>query len=172
MSDPISIPFPSMLEQSQSMTSVSCGRIVHKNTSHVTHGQEVSKSSFVHDASTGLSTEISREQVVMDNNGDSAAMSLGVLHESSNGIKTIQPVINTTPTATTFTSLDSESVYNLTLDGSISWDSDDASLYLSSNKAFRFRYVESDGVSPSRLALEGLDENTGVYLPKVEFSSD
>ena len=172
MSDPFSIPYPSMLEQSQSMTSVSCGRIVHKNTSHVTHGQEVSKSSFVHDASTDLSTEISREQVVMDNTGDSASMSLGVLHEFPNGVKTIQPVINTTPVATTFSSLDSESVYNLTLDGSISWDSDDASLYLSSNKAFRFRYVESDGLSPSRLALEGLDENTGAYLPKVEFSSD
>jgi hypothetical protein len=37
-----------------------------------------------------------------------------------------------------------------------------ASLYLSSNKAFRFRYVESDGISPSRLVLEGLDESTEV----------
>ena len=170
MSDPISIPYPSML--SQSMTSVSCGRIVHRNTSHVTAGLEVSKASYVHDASTDLSTEISREQVVMDPTGESASMSLGVLHEFNDGVKTIQPVITTTPTATVVSSLDSDSVYNLTLDGSISWDSDDASLYLSSNKAFRFRYVESDGFSPSRLVLEGLDESTGVYLPKVEFTSD
>ena len=171
MSDPISIPYPSMLEQSESMTSVSCGRIVHRNTSHVTAGLEVSKASYVHDSSTNLSTEISREQVVMDPTGDSASMSLGVLHESG-GIKTIQPVITTTSAATIVTSLDSDSVYNLTLDGSISWDRDDACLYLSSNKAFRFRYVESDGLSPSRLVLEGLDESTGVYLPKVEFTSD
>ena len=171
MSDPISIPYPSMVEQSQAMTSVSCGRIVHKNTSNVALGLQVSKASYVHDALTDLSTEISREEVVMDPTGDSASMSLGVLHESG-GVKTIQPVITTTPAATTVTSLDSDSVYNLTLDGSISWDTDDASLYLSSNKAFRFRYVESDGISPSRLVLEGLDEDTGVYLPKVEFSTD
>lgn len=171
MSDPISIPYPSLLEQSQSMTSVSCGRLVHKNTSHVTVGQEVSKAAYVHDASTNLSTEICREEVVMDPTGNSASMSLGVLHESG-GIKTIQPVISTTAAATIITSLDSDSVYNLTLDGSISWDRDDASLYLSSNKAFRFRYVESDGYLPSRLVLEGLDESTGVYLPKVEFTSD
>lgn len=172
MSDPISLPYPSMLEQSQSMTSVSCGRIVHKNTSNVTLGQEVSNASYVHDPSTDLSTEISREQVVMDPTGDAASMSLGVLHEFSNGIKTIQPVITTTSNSTTVTSLDSESVYNLTLDGSISWDTDDASLYLSSNKAFRFRFVESNGTAPSRLVLEGLDENNNVYLPKVEFSTD
>lgn len=159
-----------MVEQTQFMTSVSCGSIVHKNTSLVQHGEEVSKSSFVHDATTDVSTEISRDQVVMESGG--ASMSLGVLHEFHNGIKTIQPVINTTSAGTTFSSLDSDSVYNLTLDGSISWDSDDASLYLSSNKAFRFRYVETDGLSPSRLVLEGLDEDTGAYLPKVEFSSD
>lgn len=171
MSEPISLPYPSMIDQSQLMTSVSCGRIVHRNTSHVTAGLEVSKASYVHDTSTNLSTEISREQVVMDPAGNSASMSLGVLQEFSDGIKTIQPVITTTPAATTVTSLDSSAVYNLTLDGSISWDSDDACLYLSSNKAFRFRYVESDGLSPSRLVLEGLDESTQMYLPKVEFSS-
>lgn len=172
MSDPLSIPYPSMLQQSESLTSVSCGRIVHRNTNHVTLGQEVSKASYVHDTATDLSTEVSRDQVVMDATGTSASMSFGVLHEASNGIKTIQPIVTTTSSATTVSTIDSESVYNLTLDGSISWDSDDASLYLSANKAFRFRYVESDGLSPSRLVLEGLNETTGVYLPKVEFSTD
>lgn len=162
-----------MIEQSQAMTSVSCGSIIHKNTSHVTLGQQVSKASYVHDTLTGLSTEISREEVVMDPTGDSASIALGVLHDSG-GIKTIQPVITATPASTIVTSLDPSSVYvyNLTLDGSISWDTNDASLYLSSNKAFRFRYVESNGISPSRLVLEGLDEGTGVYMPKVEFSTD
>lgn len=172
MSDPLSIPYPSMLQQSQQLTSVSCGRIVHRNTSHVTLGQEVSRASYVHDTSTDLSTEICRDQVVMDPTGDSASMSLGVLHESSEGIKTIQPIVTTTSAATTLSSIDADSVYNLTLDGSISWNSDDASLYLSANKAFRFRYVESDGLNSSRLVLEGLNESTGVYLPKVEFSTD
>lgn len=172
MSDPISLPYPSMLEQSQSMTSVSCGKIVHKNTSNVANGQEFSNASYVHDPSTDLSTQISREQVIMDPTGDASSLSLGVIHEFSSGIKTIQPVITTTSRATTVSSLNSESVYNLTLDGSISWGTDDASLYLSSNKAFRFRFVESNGTAPSRLVLEGLNENTGVYLPKVEFCTD
>ena len=172
MSDPLSVPYPTVLEQSQSLTSTSCGRIVHKNANYVAFGQEVSKASYVHDISTNTSTEIARDQVVMDPTGDSATMSLGVLHESVSGVKTIQPIISTNSAATTLSSLESDRVYNLTLDGSISWDSDDACLYLSSNKAFRFRYVESDGVFPSRLVLEGLDEASGVYLPKVEFSTD
>ena len=170
MSDPLSVPYPTVLDQSQSLTSTSCGRIVHKNANFVTLGQEVSKASYVHDTSKNTSTEIARDQVVMDPTGDSATISLGVLHD--NGVKTIQPIISTNSAATTLSSLDSDSVYNLTLDGSMSWDTDDACLYLSSNKAFRFRYVESDGFSPSRLVLEGLDESSGVYLPKVEFSTD
>ena len=161
-----------MLQQAESLTSASCGTIVHRNANYVTLGQEVSNASYVHDALTNTSTEIVRDQVVMDPTGDSASVSLGVLHESAPGVKTIQPIIQTTSGATTFTSLKSDSVINLTLDGSISWDSDDACLYLSSNKAFRFHYVESDGMSPSRLVLEGLDESSGVYLPKVEFSTD
>lgn len=172
MSDPLSVPYPTLLGQSQSLTSSSCGRIVHKNATFVTLGQEVSNASYVHDTSTNTSTEIARDQVVMDPTGNSATMSFGVLHESLNGVKTIQPIISTNSAATTLSSLDSGSVYNLTLDGSISWDSDDACLYLSSNKAFRFRYVESNGISPSRLVLEGLDESSGMYLPKVEFSTD
>lgn len=172
MSDPLALPYASLAQDSEALTSVSCGRIVHKNVNHVTLGQEVSKASYVHDSSTNFSTEIARDQVVMDTTGDSASMSFGVLHESLGGVKTMQPIISTSPTATTVSSLEADSVYNLTLDGSISWNTNDASLYLSSNKAFRFRYVESDGFSSSRLVLEGLDESTGSYLPKVEFSTD
>ncbi|CAM9256550.1 unnamed protein product [Sphacelaria rigidula] len=173
MSDPLSVPYPSMLHQSKSFTSASCGKIVHKNANYVALGQEVSNASYVHDTSTNTSTEIVRDQVAMDPTGDSASMSLGVLHESaSGGVKTIQPIMTTTSDATTVTSLNADSVFNLTLDGSISWDSDDACLYLSSNKAFRFHYVESDGITASRLVLEGLDESSGAYMPKVEFSTD
>lgn len=174
MADPLSIPFPTMLQQSESLTPVSCGTIVHKNTSHVTVGHQVSKASYVHDKLADLSTEISRDEVRFDPKGETASISLGVLHVS-NDIKTIQSVVTTNPTATTVSSIERETerVHNLTLDGSISWDSDDASLYLSANKVFRFRYVESDGLhQSSRLVLEGLDESTGDYVPKVEFSSD
>ena len=171
MSDPLTLSYPSLVGVSDKLTSVSCGRIVHNNTSHVTQGQETCNSSFVHDDSGGTSTEIQRDEIIMDPSGDSASMYLGVLHETES-IKTMQPVITTTSEKTTLTSLDSSSVYNLTLDGSISWDTDSASLYLSSNKTFRFRYVESDGISPSRLVLEGLNDLNGLYDPKIEFSTD
>lgn len=171
MSEPLSLTYPSLVDVSDNLTSVSCGRIVHNNTYHVTQGQEVCNSSFVHDESGGTSTEIQRDSVVMDPSGDSASMYLGVLHETDS-IKTLQPVIKTSSDKTTLTSVNSTSVYNLTLDGSISWDTDSASLYLSSNKNFRFRYVESDGINPSRLALEGLNDLNGLYDPKVEFTTD
>lgn len=170
MSDPNSLQYPSLVNES--LTSISSGVVVHKNTSHVSLTQDVAKSSFVHNTLDGTSTEICRDEVEMNMEGSSATVSLGVLHEFADGVKTIQPVISTSPDATTISSVESESVFNLTLDGSISWNSDDASLYLSSNKVFRFRYIKSDGISSSRLALEALDEESGVYLPKVEFLSD
>lgn len=171
MSDPISLSYPSLVQQSDKLTSVSCGRVVHNNTCHVTQGQKVYTSSFVHDDSDGMSTEITRDEVVMDSSGTSSSMYLGVLQEFSS-VQTMQPIVTTNPETTMITSLDSSSVYNLTLDGSISWDKDSSCLYLSANKAFRFRYIESDGVLPSRLVLEGLNETTDSYDPKVEFSSD
>lgn len=171
MSDPLSVPFPSLVQHSSSLASVSSGVVVHKNTNLVSQTQNVSTSSFVHNTSTATSTEISRQQVTIDEE-NSVVRSLGSLHEFNDGLKTIQPVITTTTESTVLSSVQSNSVFNLTMDGSISWNSDHASLYLSSNKAFRFKYVPSDGIAPSRLVLEGLDEESGLYKPKVEFSTD
>lgn len=171
MSDPLELAYPSLVDVSDQLTSVSSGRIVHNNVYHVTQGRQVYNSSFVYDDSDGTSTEIARDEVIMDESGESASMYLGVLHETES-IKTMQPVVTTSSENTTLTSIDETSVYNLTLDGSISWDTDSASLYLSVDKTFRFRYVESDGISPSRLVLEGLNDSTGTYDPKVEFCTD
>jgi hypothetical protein len=174
-SDPRSLPHPSLVKYTKSLSSACCGRIVHSNTNLIAPGKEedATKASYVYNVEDDHTTEICRDEVKMDPVQNSASMTLGVLHEAEpGGTKTIQPIISTTSAATTLTSLDSTGVYNLTLDGSVSWDRDEACLYMSSNKAFRFRYVESDGVSPSRLALEGLSNDTGEYRPKVEFLTD
>ena len=171
MSEPQTLAYPSLVSVSDNLTSVSSGRIVHNDINHVTTTQEVCNSSYVHDDSEGSSLEIQRDSIVMDPSGDSASMRLGVLHETDS-IKTMQNVINTSSEKTVITSMDSTSIYNLTLDGSISWDSDTSALYLSANKNFRFRFVDSDGFNPSRLVLEGLNDFNGLYDPKVEFSTD
>lgn len=176
-SDPRPLSHPSLVQYTKSLSAACCGRIVHANTNIIASEveEEVSKASYVYNELDGDTTEICRDEVSMDVVENSALMTFGVLHEAeteTGGVKTIQPIISTRSTATILTSLDSTDVYNLTLDGSISWDRDEACLYLSSNKAFRFRYIESNGVDPSRLALEGLNDATGEYHPKVEFLRD
>ena len=168
---PQNLAYPSLVEVVDNLTSVSSGRIVHNDINHVTTGQEVCNSSFIHDDSDGTSLEIQRDSIIMDPSGESSSMYLGVLHETDS-IKTIQNVVTTSSEKTVITSLDYSSVYNLTLDGSISWDSDTSALYLSANKNFRFRFADSDGINPSRLVLEGLNDFNGLYDPKVEFSTD
>lgn len=177
MSDSLSFPFPSLVEHTKYLSSASCGSIVHGNTNLVSSdGNEVSRGSYVRDAQSLGTTEVCRDQVCLSVEENTGEMSFGVLHEvnteESGLVKTIQPVVHTTTERTTLTSVDSVDVCRLTFDGSISWNKNEACLYLSSNRVFRFRFIESDGISPSRLAIQGLNEETGEYTSKVEFSTD
>lgn len=150
---------------------VTSGNVLYRDKYQVTSSTTIQNSFYVHDESINESTEISRNTVELNEN-DTASVSLSSLYQSISQIKTIQPVLKTTPTETKISTISSDNVFNLTLDGSISWDSDEACLYLSANKAFRFRYVASNGTNPSRLVLEGYSDATSTYLPKVEFSTD
>lgn len=174
MSTPVEPPYSSIVVLSTSLAPVCAGTIVHRNKNQVTSGSEIYNSTYVHDSVTDVSTEIAREVVSMDPSGSTSTMTMGVLNEATGPVQTLQPVVTTSPSSTILTSVDnvSPSVCNLTLDGSISWDKDDACLYLSSNKVFRFRYIVTDGTNPSRLALEGYSDSLSTYLPKAEWTTD
>jgi len=174
MSTPVEPPHSSIVSISSNLAPICAGTIVHRNKNQITSGSEINNSTYVHDTDLNVSTEIAREVVTMDISGTTSTISMGVLNEDSISEQTIQPVITSTPLSTVITSTDNStpSVCNLTLDGSISWDKDDACLYLSANKVFRFRYIVTDGVEPSRLSLEGYSDTLLVYLPKAEWSTD
>lgn len=164
------LPINALTNAIDDFSIVSSGKVLLRNKYQVALAEKVQNSSYVNDESSGETTEISRDKIEL--NGETASISLGSMYETVSGVKTIQPVLKTTPTETNIMSISSDTVCNLTLDGSIAWDRDEACLYLAANKAFRFRYVESDGISSSRLVLEGYSESTSTYLPKVEFSRD
>jgi len=174
MSTPVEPPHSSIVALSSNLAPICAGTIIHRNKNQITSGSEINNSTYVHDTGLNTSTEIAREVVTMDTAGTTSTISLGVLNEDSTPEQTIQPVVVSTPSSTTVTSVDNStpSVCNLTLDGSISWDKDDACLYLSANKVFRFRYIVTDGIEPSRLALEGYSDTFLTYLPKAEWSTD
>ena len=169
MSAERTIPHPSVSLEHLSV--VACGSIIHNDKNQVGLGSTQSNSTFVYDAPGQTTTEVSRNDVVLDPSGDSASVTLGTLVTAGGG-QSMKEVIKSSPTSTIISSLQGTSVSNLSIDGSISWDRDESCLYLSANKAFRFKYIESDGVSPSMLVLEGLSATTLEYMPKVEFSSD
>lgn len=150
---------------------VACPAILHNDKSQVSLDQVQSNSVFVFESSSGETTEISRDEVTMDASGGSAHATMGVL-VSVGGEKSMKNVIKSDAASTTISTIQGTSVSNFTIDGSIFWDRDESCLYLSANKAFRFRFIESDGVSPSMLVLEGLSPSTLEYLPKVESSTD
>lgn len=174
MNTPKDTPYSStVLSNVSTLAPLTTGVLVHKDKYQIVldSGETVYNSSYIHDEASGESVEIAREEVSMDGSGLSAQMSFGVLQEDS-GVQTIQNIISTTPSSTTISSFDSllSSMCNLKIDGSgISWDRDDACLYLSSNKRFRFQYVESDLTNPARLSLQGYDDDTSLYVTKAEF---
>lgn len=169
MSSERALAYPSV--SVEDMTGFACGTIVHNDKSQVSQGTTQSNSTFVFDSSSQRTTEICRNDAVLAASGDSAHVELGTL-VSVDGDKGMKSIINSSPTRTVFSSLQDGLPANLTLDGSIAWDRDESCLYLSANKAFRFRYTESNGVAPSMLVLEGLNPETLQYVPKFEVSSD
>ena len=154
-----------------SMSGVACGTIVHNDKAQVASGNTQSNSSFVYDPLSQHTTEVSRSAAVLDASGQTAHLELSTL-VTVDGERSMQPVITLSPSGTKFTSTQGGSTANLTIDGSIAWDLDESCLYLSSNRAFRFKYVESNGISPSMLVLEALNPVTLEYTPKFEISSD
>ena len=169
--------YSSIVGLTSTLSSITSGVFVHENRNQISTSEDTSEdvynSTYVHDEVANESFEISRDIVNMEQDGSSASMSMGVLHtDISSGAKTIQPVIQTCPTSTTINSCSSSTTCNLTLDGSISWNTDDASLYFSSDKMFRIRYIETDGSTPSRLVIEGYNLTTSEYVTKIEFHTD
>lgn len=78
MSDPNSLAVPSLFATSGDLTSVSSGRIVHRDLCNVSLGQNISRSSFVYDDETSTSTEICRQEVTLDSSATSASLSFSV----------------------------------------------------------------------------------------------
>lgn len=150
----------------QSMSGVACGTIVHNDKDQVASDGRQTNSCF-----TSATTEVSRTDAVLESSGETAHVELGSL-VTVGGEKSMKNVIQTGPFGTVVSSLQGTLVSNMTIDGSIAWDRDESCLYLSANRAFRFRYAESDGVRPSMLVLEGLNPDTLEYTPKVEFFSE
>ena len=168
MSSPTELPLnPDGIED---FAFASSGQVLYKNKYQLSSNVSSSVSCYVYDNAEEQTTEISRDTFETD--GDTASISLGVLHEPTPGDKKIVPVLKANPTETEISSVSADSVCNLTINGSIAWDRNDACLYLSANKAFRFRFLESDGILSSRLVLEGYSEENSAYLPKAEFSTD
>lgn len=175
MNTPKDTPYSStVISNIPSLAPLTSGVIVHKDKYHVIQNPEdesVYNSSYIHDENSGESIEIAREEVTMEESGDSAEISLGVLRDDS-GTQKIQSVIKSSPSTTKISSLQSSinDMCNLKIDGSgISWDKNDACLYLSSNKRFRIKYVESDEFQPARLSIQGYSDSISNYVTKAEF---
>lgn len=152
------------------LSGVACGTIVHHNKNQVSPGSTQSNSSFVYDSPNQRTTEVSRNDAVLQAPGQSY-VELGTLVTVA-GEQNMKPIVTSSAASTVLSSLQDGLASNMTIDGSISWDRDESCLYLSANKAFRFRYIESDGVMPSMLVLEGLNPTTLGYVAKFEISSD
>ena len=126
--------------------------------------------SFILDS--GVTTEITRESVSLEEDGTSANMDMSVLHEDSSGIKSIENVISSNPSETILKSKLGSYTINATIDGSISWNTNDCALYLSSDKIFRFKYSAATESSPAKLSLEALNSNETEYISKMDITSE
>ena len=175
MSVPDDLPYPtsSLSTLSTTLGPVATGVFVHKNKSQIIGtDEEIYNSTFVHDDDLNDTQEIARETVTMEEDAESAEMTLGTLHTNPSVLKSIQPVICTSALKTNINTISGDGLTSckFTLDSTgLSWDSNDTSLYFSSSKTFRIRFIEKDGSTPSKLLIEGYSGSE--YIIKHEITS-
>jgi len=128
-----------------------------------------SSSAWVYDTDTGTVTEATRIVHTIDEDSTSGTLSIGVRHTDADSNAFIEPVIECAPGSTTISAQDdSDNTVSTTIDSTgISFDTDGASIYFGA--AQKFRIIFRDG-TPSTLAIESYDADTGTYMVRSEFS--
>jgi hypothetical protein len=128
-----------------------------------------SSSSWVYDTETDTIAEATRIVHTIDEDSASATLSIGVRHTDANANAFIEPVIECASGSTTISAQDdSDNTVSTTIDSTgISFDTDGASIYFGA--AQKFRIIFRDG-TPSTLAIESYDADTGTYMTRSEFS--
>lgn len=131
-----------------------------------------SSSSWVYDTDTDTIAEATRIVHTIDETSTSGKLSIGVRYTDANSNAFIEPVIECAPGSTTISAQDaSDNTVSTTIDSTgISFDTDAASIYFGALQKFRIIFREGADGSPSTLAIESLDANTGTYLTRSEFS--
>ena len=137
---------------------------------------KLNNSFFVHDDTSGVTTEVARKSYALSADGSAGTMSIGVLRTDDADEKSMEPVLQTTVEKTLincFSGTETDaSITTTTLDGSLSWDRDNASLYFGASKKFRISYKASDVSNPAKLAIQALNSTSGLYETRAEFETD
>ncbi|CAM9090727.1 unnamed protein product [Ectocarpus sp. 12 AP-2014] len=131
-----------------------------------------SSSSWVYDTDTDTIAEATRIVHTIDETSASGKLSIGVRHTDADSNAFIEPVIECAPGSTTISAQDdSDNTVSTTIDSTgISFDTDAASIYFGASQKFRIIFREGADGSPSTLAIESLDADSGTYLTRSEFS--
>ena len=154
---------------SQFAKNVTCNviNVVGSKTTGVT-GSTFS-SSWVYDTETDTIAEATCIVHTIDEDSASGTLSIGVRHTDADSNAFIEPVIECASGSTTISAQDdSDNTVSTTIDSTgISFDTDGASIYFGA--AQKFRIIFRDG-TPSTLAIESYDADTGTYMTRSEFS--
>lgn len=128
-----------------------------------------SSSAWVYDTDTDTIAEATRIVHTIDENSTSATLSIGVRHTDAESNAFIEPVIACSSGSTTISAQDdSDNTVSTTIDPTgISFDTDGACIYFGA--AQKFRIIFRDG-TPSTLAIESYDADSGTYMTRSEFS--
>lgn len=126
-------------------------------------------SSWVYDTEADTIAEATRIVHQIDEDSANGTISIGVRHTDANSNTFIEPVVACTSGSTTISAQDdSDNTVSTTIDPTgISFDTDDACIYFGA--AQKFRIIFRDG-TPSTLAIESYDADTGTYMTRSEFS--
>ena len=154
---------------SQFAKNVTCSviNVVGSKTTGVAGG--TFSSSWVYDTEAATIAEATRIVHTIDETSASGTLSIGVRHTDADSNAFIEPVIECSSGATTISAQDdSDNTVSTTIDPTgISFDTDGACIYFGA--AQKFRIIFRDG-TPSTLAIESLDPDTGTYMTRSEFS--
>ncbi len=152
---------------------------VHRNCYYVQAKNNADKTEDSHsyysfDQETKETTEFARETFELSADSKTSHYTIGIAND--NGLnRSIHSVLQSTGASTIFSMIndDNSASTECMLDGSISWSSDDTSLYFGKDKLFRIKYKPSESQEvPARLAIECYNVGQDIYVSQFEISGD
>lgn len=127
---------------------------------------------FVYNSISNTTQEATRITHSLDDTETLGGLTIDVLYTPQTGDGYMHRAIEMAPSATTFSSIDSNGTSDATLDvNGLKFNSNNSDVYFGESQDFRIHYEPETASDPSMLQIQGYDSVSGLYITRQMISN-